>query len=238
VIRQWLARRARGRQCALVALDAAVPGRSTRALGSKMSCRLIGAVLVVGIVGATSGCEQPFDRSPPGFADACYGGRSESAKNWVCSDDRLVLSVEGNESDWPTLARIVSDFGRSRGLDVFDTSSNIPNYVRTLEVSVCSSEGLFLLMDKRVYSDQSMNRDGNRITAHLRTYEPDFSWKPLADEFVATLRQSWDGAVQVEWPEFIPASEKKALPDSVKSCDQDANTDAQHGVERPFSGSS
>jgi hypothetical protein len=183
-----------------------------------MSSRLVGTALVVAIVSATSGCERPFDRTPQGFAEACYGGRNEAAKNWVCSDDRLVLSVEGSESDWPTLARIVSDFGRSRGLDVFDTSSNIPNYIRTLEVSVCSSEGLFLLMDKRVYSDQSMNTDGNRIAAHLRTYDEGYSWKPLAEEFVATFRQSWRGAVQVEWPEFIPASEKRALPDSVKSC--------------------
>lgn len=174
----------------------------------------LGAALVVGIVSVTSGCEQPFDRTPPGFAEACYGGKNEAAKNWVCSDDRLVLSVEGSESDWPTLAKIVSDFGRSRGLDVFDTSSNTPNYIRTLEISVCSSEGLFLLM-----SDQAMNRDGNRITTHLRTYDDGFNWKPLAEEFVATFRQNWRGAVQVEWPEFIPASEKKALPDSVKSCD-------------------
>ena len=165
-----------------------------------------------------SGCEQPFDRTPPGFAEACYGGKKEAAANWVCSDDRLVLSVEGSESDWPALARIVSDFGRSRGLDVFDTSADIPNYVRTLEISVCSSEGLFLMMDKRIYYDPSVNRDGNRITTHLRTYDEDFSWEPLADEFVTTFRQNWPGEVAVEWPEFIPTNEKKALPDSVKSC--------------------
>jgi hypothetical protein len=184
-----------------------------------MSSRLISAAFVAGIVGVTSGCERPFDRSPPGFAEACYGGRNEAAKNWVCSDDRLLLSVVASESDWPVLARIVSDFGRSRGLDVFDTSSDTPNYIRTLEISVCSSEGLFLLMDKRLYSDQSMNRDGNRITAHLRTYRESFNWKPLAEELVTTFRQNWRDAVQVEWPEFIPASEKKALPDSVRSCD-------------------
>jgi hypothetical protein len=75
------------------------------------------------------------------------------------------------------------------------------------------------MMDKRVYSDRSMNADGNRITAHLRTYNHGFSWRPLAEEFVATFRQNWQGAVEVQWPKFIPASEKKALPDSVKSCD-------------------
>jgi hypothetical protein len=187
-------------------------------LGIKMSNKLIVAAFVLGSC-LTVGCEQPFDRSPSGFAAACYGGESDAAKNWVCSDSRLVLSVEGSESDWPTLARIVSDFGRNRGLDVFDTSSNHPNYVRTLEISVCSSEGLFLSVDKRVYSNESMNRDGNRITAQLRTYRDGFNWKPVAEELVATFRENWPGAVQVEWPESIPANEKRALPDSVESCD-------------------
>jgi hypothetical protein len=187
-----------------------------------MNSRLISAALVIGIATVTSGCERPFDRTPPGFAEACYGGREEAAKNWVCADDRLVLSVEGGEADWPTLAKMVSEFGRGRGLAVFDTSSSIPDYVRTLEISICSSEGLFLLMDKRVYADRSMNRDGNRITAHLRTYDANFNWKPLAEDLVETFRRNWRGPVQVEWPEFIPASEKKALPDSVKSCNEDA----------------
>ena len=82
-----------------------------------------------------------------------------------------MVTVEGGETDWPALARIVSEFGRKRELKVFDTSANIPNYIRTLEVSVCSSDGLFLMIDKRTYSDQSMNRDGNRIRAVLRTYK-------------------------------------------------------------------
>jgi hypothetical protein len=186
-----------------------------------MIARLFSSALVVGITVAASGCEQPFDRTPPGYADACYGGRTEAAKNWVCSDDRLVVSVEGTESDWPALARIVSQYGRNRGLDVFDTSEDIPNYVRTLEVSVCSSKGLFVLLDKRIYADQSKNRDGNRITAEFRTYRGSFAWKPLAEEFAAEFRRKWHGSVQVEWPE--PRGPKRALPDSVKSCDENAS---------------
>jgi hypothetical protein len=189
-----------------------------------MIARLFSSALVAGIAIATSGCEQPFDRTPPGFADACYGGRNQAAKNWVCSEHRLVVSVEATESDWPVLARIVSEFGRTHGLEVFNTSENIPNYVRMLEVSVCSSKGLFLLMDKRIWAEQSLNRDGNRITAVLRTYKESFNWKPLAEGFVAEFRRNWNGPVQVEWPAPIgPSAEKRALPDSVKSCDENAS---------------
>ena len=74
-------------------------------------------------------------------------------------------------------------------------------------------------MDKRVYSNESMNRDGNRITTHLRTYRDGFNWKPVAEELVTTFREHWPGEIHVEWPEFIPANKKTALPDSVESCD-------------------
>lgn len=134
-----------------------------------------------------------------------------------------MVTVEGGETDWPALARIVSEFGRKRELKVFDTSANIPNYIRTLEVSVCSSDGLFLMIDKRTYSDQSMNRDGNRIRAVLRTYKNAFDWKPLAEELVETFQKNWRGPVKVEWPEPIPDNEKKGLPDGIESCVENAN---------------
>ncbi len=184
-----------------------------------MNSALTNLLFVAAVACVASGCERPFDNTPPGFAEACYGRRENAAKNWVCSDDRLVLTVEGRESDWPELSRVVSEFGHAHELQVFDTSANIPNSVRTLEINACSSKGLFLLMDKRIYPDESTNRGGNRITAHLRTYDKNFDWKPLAEEFVAAFRRSWRGEVQVEWPQVIPANEKKGLPDSVKSCD-------------------
>jgi hypothetical protein len=118
---------------------------------------------------ASAGCERPFDRTPPGFVEACYGGRADAPRNWVCSENRLEVSVEGSEADWPKLARIVSDFGRTHGLEVFDGSKNYPDYGRMLEVSVCSSKGMFLLLDKRVYVRPEMNSDGNRITTNFRT---------------------------------------------------------------------
>lgn len=170
-----------------------------------------------------AGCERPGDRTPQGFVQHCYGGRAQMARNWVCSDSRLVVTVEGGESDWPVLTRIVSEYGRSHGLQFFDTSTHIPDYIRTLGLSVCSSGGLFINVDKRIYSDPSMNRDGNRIRVEFRTYRNSFNWKQLAQELEAAFRQNWRGPVQVEWPEEVPASKKTALPDSVKTCEETPN---------------
>jgi hypothetical protein len=180
-------------------------------------CRSTSIPAVVAILLISGGCEAPFDRTPAGYAEACYGGREAAARNWVCSQNRLRVTVEATEADWPLLAKIVADYGRNRKLDVFDTSARLP-YVRTVEVSACSSQGLFLLLDKRLYTDPALNRDGNRIEVHLRTYRDGFDWRPFADTFVAAVRNDWHGPVQVEWPE--PVGPARALPDSVESCDE------------------
>lgn len=171
-------------------------------------------------VAMTAGCERPGDRTPAGFVEHCYGGRAQMARNWVCSDGRVTVTVDSEESDWPEITRIVSEYARSHGLRFFDTSTNVPNYIRTLGLSVCSSEGLFINVDKRIYSDPSMNREEGRIRAEFRTYRSSFDWTELANDFEAAFRRNWRGPVEVDWPVAVPAGEKTALPDSVETCEE------------------
>jgi hypothetical protein len=163
------------------------------------------------------GCEQPLERTPEGYVEACHGGRTNAKKNWVCSDQRVVIQVRGAEADWPRLARIVSEFGRTRSYRVFDTSSNIPDYVRTVGISVCSEDGLFLMLDKRIFAKGENDGEGDRITTVLRTYDPTFEWKPVAEDLVSTFKTQWHGPVEVTWPD--PLGPQRALPDSVESCE-------------------
>jgi hypothetical protein len=162
------------------------------------------------------------DTSPPGFVDACYGGRENMARNWVLSDNRMVLTVEGEEADWPLLARIVREGGEKLGYQVFDTSANIPDYIRTVEVSVCDRSGIFLGMDKRVYLREAAVRSGpppdNRIVTWLRTYDRAADWRPLAESVQASFREHWKGRVEIEFPPLrdTPLS-KMALPDEIRA---------------------
>jgi hypothetical protein len=167
---------------------------------------------------AISGCERPFDRSPTGYAEACHGGKEDAKRNWVCSENRMIVTTSATEAEWPALGKIVADFGRSRSLDVFDTSTDIPEYIRTLTVSVCSADGLFLLLDKRMYHNEQLNRDGDAITIALRTYRNSYEWRPLSEQLLSELREKWPHAVDTRWP--APRGSNRALPDSVQSCDE------------------
>jgi hypothetical protein len=149
--------------------------------------------------------------------DACNGGRSNMMRNWVLSDDRLEITVHGQEHDWPKLAALVEKVGKEQRLQVFNTSTVIPGYIRMVEVSVCDAAGLYLLLDKRKYDDASFNRDGDQITIYLRTYNEKFNWRPVADVLIKALRSQWSGDIKIVYPPLIPMSEKElGGPDSLR----------------------
>lgn len=181
---------------------------------SRRFSRAIGLGLAVAFVLA---CERPGDRLPPGYMDACYGGRSNMMRNWVLSDTRVEITVHGQERDWPKLAALVKKIGKEQRLQIFDTSTVIPGHIRMLEVGVCDAAGLFLLLDKRKYDDAAFNHDGDQITIYVRTYHDTFNWRPVADGLVKALQTQWSGDVQIVYPPLIPMSEKElAGPDSLR----------------------
>jgi len=164
----------------------------------------------------TAGCERPFDRTPPGFKEACYGENPK--RNWLCSERRLVVSTHGAESDWPLIGKIVADVGRSHSLEVFDVGGNDPGHVRTLEVYACSADGLMMSVDKRIYERPAANRGGDAITVELRTYKNSYDWEPLAETLVSALQTKWPRQLRVERPE--PLGSNRALPDDVPDCEE------------------
>jgi hypothetical protein len=180
------------------------------------ACRVAGTVASAILVLAASGCERPGDRAPAGFTDACHGGETDAKKNWVCSENRLIVTTTASETEWPALGKLVGDFGRSRSLKVFDSSTVDPGYVRTLEVSVCSSEGLYLRLDKRIFDRDRLPKD-DLVTIMLRTYRNSYQWKPLAEQLILELESKWPHTFDAEWP--VPQGSDRPLPDSVESCD-------------------
>jgi hypothetical protein len=162
-------------------------------------------------------CEQPFERSPPGFVDACHGGIGEWARNWVCSERRQVVTLEGTDQDWPRLDRLLKELGTREQLKVFGGIDHHPGYIRILEVQLCSAEGLYLSVDDRIYDNETFNREPGTIEVVLRTYKDDFDWKPLASRLSALLESEWGGEMTFEYPP--PRGNDRALPDSIKSCD-------------------
>jgi hypothetical protein len=173
-------------------------------------------LLLAGFFAATSvcACSHPADRVPPGYADACWGGRDNYPRYIAFSDRRLVVLVPAAEKDWPQLSRIVKEVAAEHGLVVFDTSESGTS-LRMVRVEACHSSGISLMLDERIRVNQppSPHHPGE-IEVALYTYRPEARFEPIGDSLVTKLQASWKDAKVERFPAIPPS--KKALPDKVR----------------------
>jgi hypothetical protein len=177
-------------------------------------------IFLAGLMAAASlgACGHPADRVPPGYADACWGGRGNYPRYIAFTNRRLAVTVDATEEDWPLLSRIVKDVAAEHGLEVFDSSESGP-HLRTVMVDACAASGIKVHLDKRIWPSQpqaELESLRDKVVVALYTYKPDAPFEPVRDALVTRLRAAWKEHAKVEQFPALPPS-RKALPDSVHS---------------------
>ena len=178
--------------------------------------RLTVRLLLAGLFAAASvcACSHPADRVPPGYADACWGGRDNYPRYIAFTDRRLVVSVAAGEKDWPSLAGIVKGVAAEHGLEIFDSSESGP-HLRAVIIDACHASGISLMLDKRIWADSAgTDHHPGEVQIALYTYRPDAPFEPVGDTLVTKLQATWKDAKVERFPAVPPS--KKALPDSVR----------------------
>ena len=164
------------------------------------------------------GCAQPFDRTPKGYVEACYGGSENWKRNWVCSERRLEAKLSIGKESWQRIGEFATKFSSARKLEFFDTSESNPGYGQFINLSVCSPEGLFINFDQRLYERSESNKQDNRLRITISTYKHTYDWSRVALDFEKELSLGWSDMVELKRPE--PRGSNRALPDSVKDCEE------------------
>ena len=172
---------------------------------------LFGALLVAASVSA---CSHPADRVPPGYADACWGGRDNYPRYIAFSDRRVAILIPATEKDWPQLSRVIKEVAAEHGLVVFDTSESGPD-LRAVMVQACHASGISLRLDERIWANMppSEHHPGE-VEITLYTYRPDAPVEPVGDTLVKKIQATWKDAKVERFPALPPS--KKALPDTVR----------------------
>jgi hypothetical protein len=175
--------------------------------------RLLVATLFAAASSLASG-GHPADRVPPGYADACWGGRDNYPRYIAFSDRRVVVTVAAEQEDWDKLAGIFIEVATAHGLKVFDSSVAGPN-LRALSIEACDASGISLKIDKRIFGNvQIFGQPPGKVEIALYTYRPDARFEPLEDTLVTKLQATWKKAMVERFPAVPPS--KKALPDTVR----------------------
>jgi hypothetical protein len=146
-----------------------------------------------------SACD-PVNPPPAGYVDACYGGKKYLIEGSV---PEVTIRVLAPENKWRDLAALMSEFGKSEKLEVFDTSQAAP-HVRTLEVSLCSSRGLMIYTNERIWREGSREPDGDAVVTYVYRYKNEILWREIAERLVTHVQSNWPGEVRVEWREAQP----------------------------------
>jgi len=143
-----------------------------------------------------SACE-PVNPPPAGYVDACYGGKEYLLDGSV---PEVTISVLAPENEWRDLAAVMSEFGESENLEVFDTSTVAP-HVRTLEISLCSSRGLMIYTNERIWKEHSREPDGDTVVTLVYPYKAEIPWREIAERLITHVQSKWRGEIRVEWRE-------------------------------------
>jgi hypothetical protein len=161
-------------------------------------------------------CGNGRSTAPPGFVEACYGGRDNMQRFVAFSDRRVAITVDATEKDWPALTEIVTQVAEEHGLEFFDTSESGPD-LRAVMVFACHASGILLSLDKRIWTaapDPGSLRD--KVDVSLYTYRPGARFEPIARSLETKLLAAWKDRAKVEQFSVVLPS-KKALPDAVRA---------------------
>jgi hypothetical protein len=157
-----------------------------------MSRRLPPLIAITAVLLAACG---PAHSPPAGFEAACYGGDYKKHLNGA---QRLrLMVVQAKEADWPELARDMTAAGKALGLQTFDVSTH-EDFIHTIEVHLCSSQGLEMFADQRRWLGEhaeapNANRNFNEVPIAVYTYttSPHYDWKRASDELLRRLESKW-----------------------------------------------
>jgi hypothetical protein len=127
---------------------------------------------------------------PEGYVEACYGG--DFRANLMNGEPRkFEMRVAAEESTWPELRSRLVAVAVAHELEVFDTSM-APQGLRMFEVSLCSSKGLWVYADRRIWERGPPEHEPGMVVIVLRQYKTTYDWRPVAAALEASLGD-WPG---------------------------------------------
>jgi hypothetical protein len=112
--------------------------------------------------------------APPGYIEACYGGNF--SRNRTNKAPILVAPLDIPDDQWPRLTAILQNIGNRHGLEIFNDTRR-EQYLSMLSISLCSSRGVFALVDRRVFRDaKGRVISSSPLTLQLYAYKNETSW--------------------------------------------------------------
>ena len=120
----------------------------------------------------------------------------------------MMVDLRVDYSSWPEVSRALKGFAADENWFVRDTSTEVANVVRTLEISLCDSNDLSVFVNEQRWADRGYAPPSSlKLLIAMYGDAPGNVWHPVANRLVNRLEDEWPGAVK-----FIDGGSNEVAP--------------------------
>lgn len=109
------------------------------------------------------------------------------------------MQIHATQAEWPKVAQRFETFGTAHELTYFDTSVTDVAGLRMLNVHLCSSKGLWLSADKRLWENGPKDTAPEEMPISLYVHDSSYDWAKIARQFEVAF-SDWPGGAKSQWP--------------------------------------
>lgn len=144
--------------------------------------RILSAILILFSI---SGCEPDYP-PPEGYVESCYGG--DFGENLVGAKPKLLISLELGVEHWPKLKGQLEDIAKENNVRFFFDDREYGG-LTMFNASLCSEDGLFMNVDKRIWSSSKDSDLPMMLTIY--TYKNRSTWGSFTKKVKSSMESNW-----------------------------------------------
>jgi hypothetical protein len=109
----------------------------------------------------------------------------------------MTVDLRVDYDSWQEVSRVLKSFAADDNWSVRDTSTEIPDVVRALEISLCNTDDLIVYVNEKRWAERGYAAPSSmKLLISMYGDAPDDVWHPLAQRLIDRLEQNWPGALR------------------------------------------
>jgi hypothetical protein len=134
---------------------------------------------------AILGCEPEYP-PPEGYVESCYGG--DFREKLAGSKPELLIELELGVEHWPKLKGQLEKIAKENNVRFFFDDREYGG-LTMFNASLCSEDGLFMNVDKRIWANSSVSKLPMMLTIY--TYKNQSAWVFFTEKLKSSMETNW-----------------------------------------------
>jgi hypothetical protein len=140
---------------------------------------------------------------------SCHNLFRNKSVSVIAPKQRIDVAIPDEE--WPALTSVLREFARARDWSFRDTSREVPDELRSLQLSLCSESSVNVIVAEHHWlQTHAHDRPGLGVAVLMYGDAPREVWQPVARDLFLDLEQKWPDRVGFRTDEGTVTKERPA----------------------------